>query len=73
MPKRTDKDLPEGLIGVLFDHPDPRGFICVECIEDDEDINDESKCTTIFDRDHWFTGEICTRCKTLVERGGAGS
>jgi hypothetical protein len=60
----TGKDLPDGLIGIQFD--DDRGFVCAGCIKDDEDIDDESKCTSIFKTDGWFDGEICARCNTLV-------
>ncbi len=62
-----EEELPEGLIGILFD--DPRGFVCTEHLEKGEDISDEHKCTAIFDYDQWFTGDMCKRGSHLVGGG----
>lgn len=60
-------DLPEGLLGVLFN--DDRGFVGAACcLTDEDDIDDGDKCTTIFDYDKWFAGDLCTRCHIFVER-----
>jgi hypothetical protein len=56
--------LPDGLIGVLFD--DDRGFVGENCLTDADDIDDEGKCTPVFDYDTWFTGDVCTRCQNLM-------
>lgn len=66
-PRRASEErlaLPDGLLGIIFD--DKRGFVGVDCLTDEDDIDDEKKCTAIFDYDKWFIGDICRRCKRHV-------
>lgn len=65
--KSEPSELPEGLLGVLFD--DERGFVGADCLKDDDKISDESVCTPVFDYDTWFTGDVCKRCENLVSPG----
>lgn len=59
--------LPEDLFALQFD--DKRGFVGADCLEDEEYQKEtDETATPIFEFDEWFTGEICSRCKTLVER-----
>jgi len=58
------KKFPEGFLGV---YDSANKFVCVDCIDDDEDVDDEGKFTPVFNTDGWFKGEICVRCKKLVE------
>lgn len=65
-PRVERTPMPEGLLGVLF--PGERGFIGVNCLTEADNI-DNPECTTVFDYDEWFTGEICTRCHRLTPPG----
>jgi len=60
--------MPKELIAVMF--TDSRGFVCKNCIKDDENIDNEDICTAILDHDDWFTGESCTRCHNFIPPGG---
>lgn len=63
------QDFPEDLIAISFD--DDRGFICVKCIGENENVDDDKICTVIMSYDSWFHGEICKRCNNLVTRSNA--
>lgn len=62
--KMIKNGFPEGFLGVYDQDND---FICVGCIKDDEDVDDEAKFTAILATDAWFKGEICDRCEKLIE------
>lgn len=59
------RKFPEGFLGVYDLN---NNFICVECIGDDEDVDDEDDFTAALDSDAWFEGEICSRHHELVEK-----
>jgi hypothetical protein len=70
-PKASKLPLPDGLLGILFDRQgdDDGGFVCTDCIKDDDNTDDETKCTPILDYDTWFHGAVCIRCKEHVAGG----
>lgn len=64
--KNARPTFPPDLLGVVEEKTN--NFICVDCISDDEDVDDDGEFTAILEGDAWFKGDTCVRCKELKER-----